>query len=166
MKQVEGLTEENGVVYYDHNGEKINLTEIGDECGTLHMTKAINMLTEKTGMDRKLATSLMGRTYSLTPPNREKIQAHAEKAAALDAELKAAKQVREELRETKANEPVKCPKCGSTSISADKKGFGIGKAVVGAAVAGPIGLVAGNIGAKKVRITCLNCGHQFWAGKD
>lgn len=59
----------------------------------------------------------------------------------------------------------KCPKCGSTSISADKKGFGIGKAVVGAAVAGPVGLVAGNINAKKVRITCLNCGHQWKAGK-
>ena len=59
----------------------------------------------------------------------------------------------------------KCPKCGSTSISADKKGFGVGKAVVGAAVAGPIGLVAGNMGAKKVRITCLNCGHQWMAGK-
>ena len=28
-----------------------------------------------------------------------------------------------------------------------------------------IGLVAGNIGAKKVRVTCLKCGYQFWAGK-
>lgn len=60
---------------------------------------------------------------------------------------------------------ARCPKCGSTSLSADKKGFGIGKALVGAAIAGPFGLVAGNIGAKKVRVTCLNCGHQFWAGK-
>ncbi|WP_018306345.1 hypothetical protein [Desulfitobacterium hafniense] len=58
-----------------------------------------------------------------------------------------------------------CPKCLSTSISANKKGFGIGKAVAGAWAAGPIGLVAGNIGAKKVRITCLKCGHEFWAGK-
>ncbi|MCC0715319.1 zinc ribbon domain-containing protein [Clostridioides sp. ES-S-0077-01] len=58
-----------------------------------------------------------------------------------------------------------CPKCGSTSLSANKKGFGIGKAVVGASLAGGIGLVAGNIGAKKVRVTCLNCGKQFWAGK-
>jgi len=63
------------------------------------------------------------------------------------------------------SEEVRCPKCGSTSISADKKGFGIGKAVVGAAVAGPIGLAAGGIGARKVRITCLNCGHQWIAGK-
>lgn len=58
-----------------------------------------------------------------------------------------------------------CPICGSTSISANKKGFGVGKAVVGAAVAGPIGLAAGNIGASKVRITCLNCGHTWTAGK-
>lgn len=54
-----------------------------------------------------------------------------------------------------------CPKCGSTSLSANKKGFGVGKAVVGAYIAGPIGLVAGNIHAKKVWVTCLNCGHRW-----
>lgn len=59
---------------------------------------------------------------------------------------------------------AKCPRCGSASVSASTKGFGIGKAVLGAYIAGPIGLVAGNIGAKKVRITCLNCGHQWYAG--
>jgi hypothetical protein len=58
-----------------------------------------------------------------------------------------------------------CPKCYSTSLSANKKGFGIGKAVVGAAAFGAIGLVAGNVGAKKVRVTCLKCGHSFIAGK-
>jgi uncharacterized paraquat-inducible protein A len=68
-------------------------------------------------------------------------------------------------RTTEADPTPRCPKCGSTSISADKKGFGVGKAVMGAAVAGPVGLVAGNIGAKKVRITCLNCGHHWEAGK-
>lgn len=54
-----------------------------------------------------------------------------------------------------------CPKCGSTSLSANKKGYGIGKGVVGAAVAGPIGLVAGNINAKKVWVTCLKCGYRW-----
>lgn len=58
-----------------------------------------------------------------------------------------------------------CPKCYSTSLTAHKKGFGIGKAIIGAAITGGIGLVAGNIGAKKVRVTCLKCGNQFWAGK-
>lgn len=67
--------------------------------------------------------------------------------------------------ETNNSAGVKCPKCGSTQISADKKGFGAGKAVVGAAIAGPIGLAAGNIGAKRVRVTCLKCGNQWMAGK-
>lgn len=71
------------------------------------------------------------------------------------------------------NVPVKprdttprCAKCGSTSISANQKGFGVGKAAVGTAVAGPLGLIAGNLGAKKVRITCLKCGHQWMAGNE
>lgn len=78
--------------------------------------------------------------------------------------------IQQQIREN--NVPVKrvdntphCPKCGSTFISANQKGFGVGKAVIGAAVAGPIGLVAGNAGAKKVFITCLNCGHRWQAGK-
>lgn len=73
-------------------------------------------------------------------------------------------QVQQSIKQADANSPVKCPKCGSTQISADKKGFGVGKAVIGAAVAGPIGLVGGNIGAKKVRITCLKCGNSWMAG--
>lgn len=58
---------------------------------------------------------------------------------------------------------ARCPKCGSTSLSGNKKGFGIGKAVVGAALTGGIGLVAGNVGARKVRVTYLNCGKSWKA---
>ena len=61
---------------------------------------------------------------------------------------------------------VKCAKCGSTSITANEKGFGIGKAITGVALTGVFGLMAGNIGAKKVYITCLNCGHRWKAGKS
>lgn len=71
----------------------------------------------------------------------------------------------DKLRELEASGVAYCPKCHSTSLSSNKKGFGIGKAVVGAALTGGIGLVAGNFGAKKVRVTCLKCGHEFWAGK-
>lgn len=58
-----------------------------------------------------------------------------------------------------------CPYCGSTSLTSNKKGYGIGKGVIGAGLAGPIGLAAGNIGSGKVKITCLNCGRQFKPGK-
>ncbi len=68
-------------------------------------------------------------------------------------------------RGAKEKSEAGCPKCGSTSLSGNKKGFGVGKAVVGAALTGGIGLLAGNMGAKKVRVTCLKCGHQWWAGK-
>lgn len=80
MKQIEGLTEEDGAVYYEHNGEKINLTAIGDECGTLHMRKAMKMLMAKTGLDAKTANNIIYEAYRETPPNRAKIQAHADKA--------------------------------------------------------------------------------------
>ncbi len=60
---------------------------------------------------------------------------------------------------------VRCPKCGSTSISANKNGYGFGKATLGLIAAGPVGLLAGGIGSKGVMVTCLSCGHQFKAGK-
>ena len=53
---------------------------------------------------------------------------------------------------------IACPKCGGDQISANKKGFGVGKALLG-------GIVAGFIGSRKVQITCLKCGHAWTAGK-
>lgn len=61
---------------------------------------------------------------------------------------------------------IKCPKCGSSQISANKKGFSAGKAVAGAIVAGGIGLAAGGIGSNNIIITCLKCGHQFKPGSQ
>lgn len=56
---------------------------------------------------------------------------------------------------------VKCPKCDSIQITAQKKGFGFRKALAGIFVAGPLGLVAGAIGKNKIEITCLNCGNKW-----
>jgi tellurium resistance protein TerD len=60
---------------------------------------------------------------------------------------------------------VKCPRCSSTQLTADKKGFGLGKALGGGLLLGPIGLLGGFMGSKKVLITCLKCGHQWKVGK-
>ena len=65
-----------------------------------------------------------------------------------------------------SEEEVKCPKCGSTQLSADKKGFGLGKAAGGALLLGPVGLLGGLIGSKKVMITCMKCGKQWKAGSN
>ena len=58
-----------------------------------------------------------------------------------------------------------CPKCGSTSITTMKKGFGVGKAAAGVAVAGPVGALAGGIGANETFNVCQNCGHKWKPGK-
>jgi DNA-directed RNA polymerase subunit RPC12/RpoP len=48
-------------------------------------------------------------------------------------------------------EKIKCPKCGSTQLSANKKGWSLG---------------TGAIGMNKVLITCLKCGKKFRPGED
>lgn len=60
---------------------------------------------------------------------------------------------------------ARCPKCGSTSITANKKGFSATKGVLGLAVSPLAGAIAGGAGRNKVMCTCLKCGHQWKAGK-
>lgn len=60
---------------------------------------------------------------------------------------------------------VRCPRCGSTSITAHKKGFGLAKGAAGVFTFGAYGVLAAGIGKNKVLITCLNCGKRFKPGK-
>jgi ribosomal protein S27E len=53
---------------------------------------------------------------------------------------------------------IKCPMCGSTQLTANKKGFSVGQAVAG-------GIIGGAIGMNKVKITCLKCGNTFNPGQ-
>jgi ssDNA-binding Zn-finger/Zn-ribbon topoisomerase 1 len=62
---------------------------------------------------------------------------------------------------------IKCPKCASTNVHADKKGFSTGKAVAGTLIGNPvIGAIAGTHGSNKIVMTCLNCGHEFKPGEQ
>ena len=58
-------------------------------------------------------------------------------------------------------EVIRCPRCSGEMIDFNQKGFGAGKALAGAVVAGGIGLLAGFIGSTKVLATCLSCGKRF-----
>lgn len=62
------------------------------------------------------------------------------------------------------NNKVKCPSCGSAQISAGNKGFGLGKAVAGGVLLGPVGLLSGFIGSGQVTLACLRCGNRWKAG--
>lgn len=59
-----------------------------------------------------------------------------------------------------------CPKCGSKSLQVvgnHRKAFSVGKAIVGGALTGGIGTLAGFAGkkGKKVDVICMNCGKKF-----
>jgi RNA polymerase subunit RPABC4/transcription elongation factor Spt4 len=76
---------------------------------------------------------------------------------------------------------VCCPKCHSTSLLTSKKGFSIGFAIFGCLFFGAIGgllistlgiiigiilgILCGFESSRKIRMTCLKCGHKFYPGK-
>ncbi len=61
---------------------------------------------------------------------------------------------------------VRCPKCGSTQVTANQRGFSHGKACLSWCLGlGILSIFCGGMGKNKILITCLSCGHQWKAGK-
>jgi len=60
---------------------------------------------------------------------------------------------------------VKCPRCRSTSLSVNKKGFIFKKAEVSVVLTVGVGIFAGEFETWKIMVTCLHCGKQFKASK-
>lgn len=118
---------------------------------------AIKTIVYETGMDLRQAKELVDREFARRQKN-----LHTTTKRSLNTQIAEHNKRKAELDKQGI---AYCPKCLSTSITADKKGFGIGKAVVGAYLVGSLGLMAGNIHAKKVRLTCMKCGYQWMAGK-
>ena len=59
-----------------------------------------------------------------------------------------------------------CPRCGRgylRPIGERTGGFSGGKALLGAVIAGPIGIAAGAFGKKKVMYQCPDCGYTVEA---
>jgi tellurium resistance protein TerD len=61
---------------------------------------------------------------------------------------------------------MSCPRCHSTQVTAGKKGFGIGKALVGGVLLGPVGILAGFIGRKNMEFACLSCKERWSAASN
>jgi len=74
-------------------------------------------------------------------------------------------ELKEKIAKMDKEGTVYCPKCYSTNISANKRGFKMGRAVVAGTLTFGVGLLAGAAGKNKVEVTCLKCGHTWKAGK-
>ncbi|HBY2627460.1 UNVERIFIED_CONTAM: zinc ribbon domain-containing protein [Clostridioides difficile] len=143
---------DNDDLIIDVNGKELNMTNIykktkGDK------VLALDTVMELSKLSIKDCKNLI---YPIFEELSEKIDIEEKKDTLREDEYK-------QINTIEDDNVAHCPRCGSVSLSAHKKGFGIGKTVVGASLTGGIGLMAGNLGAKKVRVTCLNCGKQFWA---
>lgn len=139
VNDIDTITINNDVVIV--NGYSINMEEVANMYGN-NKIAAIKYLTDTTGAKLREAKEVVDKFYN-------------------EKQINDKQKIKERIANNRESAVACCPKCGSTSLSASKKGFGIGKAVIGAWSVGAIGLTAGNIGAKKVRVTCLNCGNQF-----
>lgn len=64
-----------------------------------------------------------------------------------------------------ANEPIACPKCKSPHVYVSEQGFGLGKAIAGVLLTGPLGLLAGAINKNKLYCQCLKCGKKWQPGE-
>ena len=61
------------------------------------------------------------------------------------------------------DEPIRCPKCHSTQINVDKRGFKAGRAIAGGILTGNVlvAAAAGGVGMNNIELTCLKCCHKF-----
>ena len=64
-------------------------------------------------------------------------------------------------KEQQFKQKVCCPICQSEQIQSKTAGFSVTKAAIGAVLIGPVGLVGGAIGANKIRLYCMKCGHEW-----
>ena len=81
----------------------------------------------------------------------------------LDDLKKKVMEMNQKKKEMDATGVAYCPRCFSTSVQPMKKGFGLGKAVAGGLLLGPVGLLAGGIGRNKVEMYCMKCKNK-WRG--
>lgn len=59
------------------------------------------------------------------------------------------------------SDEIRCPRCNSTQVFADKKGFSGKKACCGWLLVGPLGLLCGTHKKNKIRLTCLQCKNEW-----
>lgn len=144
------------------NGQEIDLFKVVSKYG-VNSERAYAHLKRQYGIPKNQAKELLAPYYDPINANKPTL-----KSMLIDAANEAGEKGMEKANrknELEKSGQVYCPKCLSTSISANQKGFGFVRGAIGASIGLDVGLIAGGIGSKKVICTCLKCGHQWTAGK-
>lgn len=175
-----GVIENDDVIFEDNDniiyqGIKINLYEIVDIYG-MSKAGAYNFLNRQYGISMESAKNIINQYYNKILNEKDNKLANKINMQIIRSnsdEIKNTENIRNHKTShfgkawnalvdigTKDNS-VKCPKCGSTSISYQNKKLSLGRAIVGDAVAGPAGAVLGGLSSKKGYAVCLKCGKQW-----
>ncbi len=143
-------------------GKKVDLNKVIRAYGT-RKVGAYAYLAREFGISKAQAKQILDPLYEAHAGEKVSFMSGFAAEAGLRADKKALEASRR--KELDASGQVYCPKCLSTSVSANQKGFSFGKGAIGMAAGLDVGLIAGGIGSKKVICTCLKCGYQWKAGK-
>ena len=143
------------------NGQEIDLLTIVGNYGC-DTTGVYRHLKQKYGIQKEQAEELLAPYVAMKAKNSPRKSIFDELAQSNLEKKKAEKERRSELE---ASGQVYCPKCLSTSVSANQKGFGFVRGALGASVGLDVGMIAGGIGSKKIICTCLKCGYRWKPGK-
>lgn len=174
-------TMENDEVFFEdddnviYQGIKINLYEIVDIYG-MSRAGAYNFLNRQYGISIESAKNIINQYYN-------KILNETDNKLANKINKQTIRSNHDEIKNTEnikyhkishfgatwnalvdlgtKDSTVKCPKCGSTCISYQNKKLSLGRAVIGDAVAGPVGAVLGGLSSRKGYAVCLKCGKQW-----
>lgn len=124
--------------------------------------EASKYLINKYGISISKAKELVDNEYNKRKPRKNMWEQAKQNVA--DRALQQ-QQEKDKIKQLKKDKIPFCPRCHSTNLTAQKKGFGLLKGAVGVATFGGLGVTAAGIGKNKIILTCLNCGYQFKPGK-
>ena len=151
--------------YYERNGKKIDLHRIIKIYGTgWRKSGAYGYLMTELGISMREAKEILdplyishaGEEITFGQGLKENLSQMVDDAQEETLRKKEIQRTKDQKRaELEMSGVAYCPKCMSTSVTAVKKGFSAGRAIL------TNNVLVGAIGANKLKCVCLKCGYKW-----